>query len=256
MARIPPDERGVAATGGSQTGGIVTLILDTPSPAPATATLQVEVHFDFVCPWCLIGKRQLDAAARRFEALVPEARVAVAWRSCELLPDTPLKGLDYEDFYIRRLGSAEAVALRRLQVKEAGRAAGVAFEFDRIRRMPNTTRAHALLAQAAAQGDTALPSRLVDRVLAAFFLEGEDIGDPAVLERLGRTCGMPESALAAVHEAKHAGGANRPSYGSGGVPFFVFDRTHALSGAASVGALLEAMLETWQGRAARALKGA
>jgi predicted DsbA family dithiol-disulfide isomerase len=232
------------------------LVLDTPTPAPATATLQVEVHFDFVCPWCLIGKRQLDAAARRFEALVPEARVAVAWRSCELLPDTPLDGLDYEDFYIRRLGSAEAVALRRLQVNEAGRAAGVAFEFDRIRRLPNTTRAHALLAQATALGEPTLPSRLVDRLLTAFFIEGEDIGDPAVVERLGRACGLPEAAFAAILEATHDGNGHRPSYGSGGVPFFVFDRTHALSGAASVGSLLEALLETWQGRAARGMKGA
>jgi len=122
--------------------------------------------------------------------------------------------------------------------------------------MPNTTRAHALLAQAAALGEPTLPSRLVDRLSTAFFIEGEDIGDPAVLERLGRACGLPETALAAIHAAKHDGGRNRSSHGSGGVPFFVFDRTHALSGAASVGALLEALLETWQGRAARGLKGA
>jgi predicted DsbA family dithiol-disulfide isomerase len=251
----PPTSGGRARPVARTLGSILNSALDFRRSALATSTLQVEVHFDFVCPWCLIGKRQLDAAVRRFEALVPEARVEVSWRSSELLPQTRLEGEDYEDFYIRRLGSPEAVALRRLQVKEAGRAAGVAFEFDRIRRLPNTMRAHALLAQAAAQGG-AQPTQFVDRVLTAFFIEGADIGDPAVLERLGRECGLPVAALAAAHVTKPTAGPDRPSQGSGGVPFFVFDRTHAVSGAASVGSLLEALLETWQGRAARGLQGA
>jgi predicted DsbA family dithiol-disulfide isomerase len=232
------------------------LALAHDHPPTDPAPLGVEVHFDFLCPWCLIGKRQLDAATRRFEALVPTARVEVAWRSHELLPDTPPDGLDYESFYIHRLGSPEAVALRRLQVREAGLAAGVHFEFDRIRRLPNTAHAHALLAQAQAQAVPGLASRLVERVLTAYFLEGQDIGAPAVLERLGRACGLPEAAFEAagsVARAMHAGNARPAGHGIGGVPFFVFDRKHALSGAGSVAALLEALLETWQERMARGL---
>jgi len=265
----PPDERGAAKVSALQTAqnagyrprpsslsphGTLILAYVHDHPLTDSAPLGVEVHFDFLCPWCLIGKRQLDAAARRFEALVPGARVAVTWRSHELLPDTPPDGLDYESFYIHRLGSPEAVALRRMQVREAGLAAGVRFEFDRIRRLPNTARAHALLAQAQAQGVPGLASRLVERVLTAYFLEGEDIGAPAVLERLGRDCGLPEAAFEAaesVARAMHAGAARPAGPGTGAVPFFVFDRTHALSGAGSVAALLEALLDTWQGSATR-----
>jgi predicted DsbA family dithiol-disulfide isomerase len=228
-------------------------------PPAAPAPLGVEVHFDFLCPWCLIGKRQLDAALQRFEALAPAARVAVTWRSHELLPDTPPDGLDYEAFYIRRLGSPEAVAWRRLQVREAGRAAGVRFEFDRIRRLPNTARAHALLAQAQAQETPGLAARLVERVLAAYFLEGQDIGAPAVLERLGRECGLPEAAFEAAESmarAMHAGLARPAGQGVGGVPLFVFDRARAVSGAGSADALLEALLQTWQARAPRGLQPA
>jgi predicted DsbA family dithiol-disulfide isomerase len=230
-------------------------LVHTPA-RPATTPLEVEVHVDFDRPWCLIGKRQLDAAVRRFEALVPEARVAVTWRSCELLPDTPSEGLDYETFYIRRLGSADAVAWRRLQVREAGRAAGVDFAFERIRRLPNTARAHALLAQAVAHAGPGPAARLVERVLTAFFLEGEDIGQVAVLERLGRESGLPETVLASAGASLRDGSASGRDPRGGGVPFFVFDRARAVSGAVPVGTLLEALLAAWQARAARSLSDA
>jgi predicted DsbA family dithiol-disulfide isomerase len=228
--------------------------LAAPPTDPATDTLSVEVHIDFVCPWCLIGKRQLDDAVRRFQALLPDVRVETTWRSFELLPDTPIEGLCYETFYIRRLGSADAVALRRLQVKEAGRAAGVQFEFDRIRRLPNTARAHALLARAAALGTPAQQARLVDRVLTAFFSEGEDIGDPAVLRRLALACGLPESAcVEAAPAVARIAATRRPDPDVAGVPFFVFDRASTLAGAASTASLLEALLGAWQERRARAI---
>ena len=231
----------------------MTLALVSSTPAPTRPTLHIEIDVDFVCPWCLIGKRHLDGAVRRFNALVPDVRVETSWRSRELLPDTPLEGLDYEDFCIRRLGSAEAVAWRRLQVKEAGRAAGVQFQFDRIRRLPNTARAHALLARARAAGEPALPARFVDRILTAYFVEGKDIGDPVVVERLARACGLPKAAPDPTADQRSAGRDDRSRPGTGGVPFFVFDRTHALTGAGSVASLLEAMLHGWQGRAARGL---
>ena len=213
------------------------------SPAIGSgATLAVEVHFDFVCPWCLIGKRQLDAAVRRFEAARPETRVKLEWRSQQLLPATPVDGIDYQDFYIKRLGSADAVAARRLQVREAGRAAGVDFAFDRIRLLPNTGLAHDLVARAGKHGTPALQAALIERVFTAFFQEGEDIGRQDVLERLGRECGLPETSLDPAPE--RANGARRP-HGDPritGVPFFVVNGADALAGAASAESLLEAML--------------
>ena len=72
------------------------------------ASLTIDVHFDFVCPWCLIGKRNLDAAVSRFASLRPDVCVKVRWRSHQLLPDMPVGGVPYQAFYVARLGSASA----------------------------------------------------------------------------------------------------------------------------------------------------
>src|ERR1700709_1906501 len=68
------------------------------------ASLTVDAHFDFVCPWCLVGKRNLDAAVSRLASLRPEVSVKVRWHSHQLLPDTPVGGLPYQAFYVARLG--------------------------------------------------------------------------------------------------------------------------------------------------------
>jgi len=206
-------------------------------------SLTVEVFFDFVCPWCLIGKRQLDAAARRLAELRPDVRLHAVWRSHTLLPDTPAGGLPYQAFYVDRLGSPEAVARRRAQVQQAGTTAGVRFAFERIETLPNTAAAHAWVARAAVRGTEAQQARLIERIFTAYFLDGEDIGDASVLERLALQCGLeaPRDDEAARNEGRHVPAS--PRYPINGVPCFVFEGSLALSGAAGPDALLDAMLQ-------------
>ncbi|SAL86649.1 DSBA oxidoreductase [Caballeronia arvi] len=82
-----------------------------------SASLTVDVHFDFVCPWCLIGKRNLDAAIRRLGSLRPDVSVEVRCHPHQLLPDIPAGGVPYQAFYVNRLGSAKAVDARRAQFR-------------------------------------------------------------------------------------------------------------------------------------------
>ena len=209
--------------------------------------LKIEAFFDFICPWCLIGKRNLDAAVARFNSSRPEVQVKVQWRSHQLLPWTPLEGLPYQAFYRDRLGSAEAVAARRAQVQRAGRDAGVEFAFDRIAVMPNTAAAHDLATFAASRGNAVQTAALIDRVLTAFFMDGENIGESEVLERLGMECGLEREALRA-HLAASKRLADptgqRVSYADpkvSGVPYFVFNAGYALSGVYSPVAMASAM---------------
>ncbi len=67
-------------------------------------TLSIEVYFDFICPWCLIGKRQLDQALAQLRVAQPEVQVAVSWRGVQLLPALPVQGEALHDFYLRCLG--------------------------------------------------------------------------------------------------------------------------------------------------------
>ena len=204
--------------------------------AGPTRSLTVEVFFDFVCPWCLIGKRHLDAAARRLAELRPDVRLDVVWRSHPLLPDTPLGGVPYQAFYVARLGSPEAVARRRAQVQQIGTAAGVHFAFERIEVLPNTAAAHAWVARAAATASQPQQARLIERIFTAYFVEGEDIGDALVLEGIAQACGVQ---AAAPGEGQRA----RARHPVGGVPCFVFDGALALSGAEPPGMLVDAMLQ-------------
>jgi len=224
-----------------------TWIAGAPHGPDARRVLNIEVFFDFICPWCLIGKRNLDTAVSRFAGLRPDVEVWVQWRPQQLLPFTPLGGMPYQAFYRDRLGSAEAVAARRAQVQQAGRAAGIEFAFDRIDVLPNTAAAHGLVDFAASRGGEGRRAALIDRLFTAYFLGGGNIGDDAVLERLGRECGLESGGLKdhLAHARRQAdptgSGVSMAATQVNGVPHFVFGPGASLSGAHSPQALVDAM---------------
>jgi predicted DsbA family dithiol-disulfide isomerase len=201
------------------------------------------MHFDFVCPWCLIGLRHLRTAVAQFGALRPDVRIDVRWRSVQLLPDIPADGVPYEAFYVARLGSAEGVAARRAQVQQAAAGAGLRIAFDRIRTMPNTALAHAVFGHAVAHGTREQQDALVERLFMAWFLEGEDIGDAAVLERHAVECGLDREPLQ-VQLAAWRDRTRLPSAigaAVSGVPAYAFDGVPTLSGAVPPAMIVQAM---------------
>ncbi|MGO4814771.1 DsbA family oxidoreductase [Cupriavidus sp. 2MCAB6] len=216
-------------------------------------TLTIEVFFDFVCPWCLIGKRNLQVAASRLAEARPDVSLKLLWRSHQLLPDTPVGGFDYQAFYLARLGSLDAIARRRAQVRQAGSAAGVDFNFERIALLPNTAAAHDLVAHAAGHGDEVQVAALIERLFCAYFMDGEDIGDFSVLERLGLDSGLDRQGLAehlGASPGRHGGLVRQlppAGYAISGVPCFVFNGTQALSGAHPPDTIFEAMLRSVRG---------
>jgi predicted DsbA family dithiol-disulfide isomerase len=223
----------------------------TADEPTSTPTLAIEVFFDFVCPWCLIGKRHLRTALQRLAEMRPEVQVRVDWRSQQLLPHIPPEGVAYQPFYIARLGSAEAVAMRRAQVQQAGNPAGIQFAFERIEVMPNTAAAHALAEWAAEHGSEARWSALIESLFVAYFIEGEDIGERAVLRRRAIECGFDAAALdahlasgASPRDGRFMARRPAPDYGPTGLPFYVFNGRAALPGAQPPDALLYGMLRS------------
>lgn len=192
--------------------------------------LTIEVGFDLVCPWCLIGKRQLEKAMQLLAQQRPDVEVVLHWRSVQLLPQIVSPGVPFKPFYIHRLGSAEAVGMRQAQVRLAGAAEGLNFDFERIEVMPNTLAAHRWIAYTAQHADLATVERLIERLFKAHFLKGENIGDAAVLDRIGVEQQMARG------EAELA-----PFAAMQGVPSFNFNGRIHLSGAQGVHRLLAAM---------------
>ncbi len=194
----------------------------------------VEVFSDTVCPWCYVGKRRFEAAA----AARPAQAIDVRWLPFELNPDMPPEGADRAEYLRAKFGDANRFADAQRTLREIGTGLGIDFHFDRIARMPNTRRSHALIAWAAGTPEGArVQSDVKGRVLNAYFCEGRDIGDPDVLVAIAREAGLDaDGARAAIDEpALHreiaALEARAHSWGISGVPAFVFERRYLVSGA-------------------------
>lgn len=195
--------------------------------------LRIDVYFDLVCPWCWIGRRHLAEAMRRFNLERPGLAIKTIWHGLQLLPETPAAGLPYQAFYERRLGGQLAVAERRRQVAAAGRLAGLEFRFDRIQTMPNTQLAHHLISHLQMRGDMRRGDTMIERLFAAYFMDGTDIGDADELCRIAASPGLDASDMRRVL-ASAAQDRSVPDSGSAAissVPHFVFSGGLAISGA-------------------------
>jgi len=210
--------------------------------------LRIGIHFDLICPWCFIGKRQLELARGKFAQQRPGIPVESQWHPMQLLPDMPEAGLPFAEFYEKRLGSPEAVRQRQQQVALAANSVGLDLDLTRIERMPNTARAHDLLRRVASLEQPDLYERLLERLFAAYFQRREDIGDAATLHRLAAEVGVPLDRISDATPIDARAARNEPAVP--GVPYFVFNNSLALSGAHDSAILFMAMSQAAQATAA------
>lgn len=198
--------------------------------APPRARLQIEVVFDLVCPWCYLGTHRL----RRTLRSRPDLLADISWRPFLLNPDIAPGGVSRQDYLLRKFGGEDRARRLHATIAEIGRAEGLRFAFDRIRRIPPSLDAHRLVRLADRQG---LADAAVQRLFEAYFAEGQDIGDQGVLVGLGASLGMDavglRRSLAGLQEteAVHADNLRAHRLGINGVPCFVVQGRHAIAGA-------------------------
>lgn len=208
-------------------------------------SLSLEMTFDFICPWCLIGKRNLDAALRLLARQRPELDVRVNWLGLQLLPQVPMQGEPFAEFYQRRLGGKRAVRARQAEVYDAARRAGVEIELERIQTMPNTTYAHRVFQRAAQVGSQAQLERLLELLFRAHFQLGEDIGQRETLKRLLRSCDyLPEQFDEALADGARVFIGRRVGLADSSVPLFLADGRAFALGGQSPEQLLASLLRT------------
>ncbi|WP_448091108.1 DsbA family oxidoreductase [Pseudomonas azerbaijanoccidentalis] len=204
--------------------------------------LRIDVFFDLICPWCLIGKRQLEHAQVQFRSRHPDVQITTAWHGVQLLPQLPLEGEPFADFYRKRLGNADAMTMRQAQVQEAARAVGLNIDLSRIETMPNTADAHRLFARVNELGNPAQREMLLERMFAAYFQRRENLGNRETLLTIARSCGVDINAVLDCLKGDATPFEARPGATSG-VPSFQFDRRMTVIGAQPAQALLGAMNE-------------
>lgn len=202
------------------------------------APLAIDIVSDVVCPWCYIGTAHLEAALRARPGLA----VTVRYLPFLLDPSTPDAGADLRARLKAKYGGDPEAMFGR--VEAAGRAAGLALDFSRVRRASATVRAHTLLRHADARGTQ---RALAHALFAAYFTEGRDVGDLDVLVPLAVSHGFTEPEARALlgdaaelQRTRDEAEALRRE-GITGVPFFILDDRFALSGAQPVAVMLDAL---------------
>ena len=212
-----------------------------------TDALKVEIWSDVVCPWCYIGKRRLEAAVA--SSGVP---VEVTWRSFQLDPTAPRESTEDVATYLGRKygGGREAGLAMNERVSQVAAQDGLEYHLDQAQRA-NTVDAHRLLHLAAEHG---LQDALKERLLRAYFTEGQAVGDRDALAALADEVGLPSDRVRAVlatdeyAEEVAADQAEAQALGANGVPFFVIDRRYGVSGAQPVELFEQALRQAWSER--------
>lgn len=214
----------------------------------SSIAISIDVVSDVVCPWCYLGKRRLERALAEVAGVAP----AVRWRPYRLDPTIPPEGTDRADYVVRKFGSLSALDAAHEKLVAYGKAEGIDYRFDLIRRSPDSTDAHRLIRWAHAVG---AEDAAVERLFFAYFTEGRDIGDRGVLAEIAAAVGLDAEAV----RQRLAGNEDRDAVvaemeeasriGVTGVPCFIIDRRYAVVGAHLPQAIAAAITRAAGGRA-------
>ncbi len=192
--------------------------------------IRLDIFSDPVCPWCLIGKSNLD---RALEAHADHP-FQIEWHPFQLNPDMPAEGVDKRDYLAARFGSVERVDQIHGQLRDTARKNGVDMDPDTPKRIPNTLDAHRLIHWAGLEGRQ---TPVVSALFRAYWKEGRDIGNPEVLADIAAGCGMDREAvkrlLASDADASdiRARDEDARRKGVSAVPTFLIAQQYVVSGA-------------------------
>jgi len=214
---------------------------------------RLDIISDAICPWCYIGKRQVEHAL----PLLAEQGLgfSVHWHPFQLNPEMPESGVDRREYRLQKFGSEERIAEMDKRIVEAAAGVGLDFHPELMRRTPNTVAAHRLIWLAEREGTQ---DAVVERLFRGYFCEGADIGDADTLASLAAEAGMPREKVASFlagdegkREVLAEDSAARHS-GLNGVPSFVMRQHLLFSGAVPADAMAEAFAKAWRILEARA----
>lgn len=212
--------------------------------------MELEIWSDVACPWCYVGKRRMEAALAQFEHA---GDVRIVWRSFELDPGAPgeREGDRAEHLAAKYGMSVEQAHQAERQMTETAAGEGLDFRFD-VARSGNTFDAHRLVHLAA---DHDLQDAMKERLLRAYFTEGQLVSDHETLAALAAEVGLPADEVSDLlagdryADAVRGDESTASSLGISAVPTFVVDRAIGASGAHPPEALLSLLQQGWERQA-------
>jgi predicted DsbA family dithiol-disulfide isomerase len=192
--------------------------------------IRLDIFSDPVCPWCYVGKANLDRAL----ATHPDHPFQIQWHPFQLNPDMPPEGVAKHAYLEEKFGGKARVDAVHDRLREVAKAAGVDMNPDKPQRMPNTLDAHRLIHWAGIEGRQ---SPVVTALMRAYWVEGRDIGDPETLADIAAENGMDRDAtlrlLQSDADADDIQARDRDARHKGvtAVPTFLIAQQYVVSGA-------------------------
>jgi predicted DsbA family dithiol-disulfide isomerase len=192
--------------------------------------IKLDIMSDPICPWCFIGKAHLDKALANH----PNHPFLIEWHPFQLNPDMPANGMGRRDYLEGKFGGKEAAVRAYAPVVESAEKAGVAIDFEGMKRTPNTMNAHRLIHWAGIEGRQ---TAAVSALFKAYFTDARDIGNHEVLADIAdgiemdaavvtRLLGTDEDMKAISDRDAHS-----RKMGISSVPTFIIANQHAVPGA-------------------------
>lgn len=209
--------------------------MENPKQTLSNQPLRIDIVSDVVCPWCIIGYRQLAEALKQ-----TNTEHEIHWHPFELNSNMPSEGQNLREHIMEKYGSSkEESDASRIRMIEAGSEVGFEFNFNDDTRMHNTFNLHQLLYWAGQQGQKPMHD-LKQALFSAHFTKGRNISDNAVLADIAAEVGLDRSeALAVLEEQRFAKEVRAEEQhwqqqGIQSVPAMIFNERHLVNGAQGV----------------------
>ena len=192
--------------------------------------VRLDIFSDPVCPWCYLGKANLDRALEAH----PDHPFVIEWHPFQLNPDMPPEGVDKRDYLLKRFGSEAQLQEVHDRFRQIARENGVQMDPDTPKRIPNTLNAHRLVHWAGLEGRQAFA---VAALMRAYWVEGRDIGNLGVLADIAAGIGMDRAVVErllnsdADLDTVTAREAHARERGVSAVPTFLIANQYVVSGA-------------------------
>lgn len=192
--------------------------------------IKLIIFSDPICPWCYIGKARLDRALEQR----PNHQFEVEWHPFMLNPDMPKGGMDRRAYLEAKFGGKEGAVRAYLPVTQEAEATGLTLNLDAIQTTPSTVNAHRLIHWAQLEHRQ---TAIVSSLFKAYFVQGLDIGDDAVLADIAEASGMERALILRLLQSDadtddiRARDMDARSKGVNSVPTFVIANQHVVPGA-------------------------
>ncbi len=200
--------------------------------------MELDVVIDVVCPWCYVGKRQLDKALAERPDVVRQVR----YRPYQLSAETPAEGVDRAEHYARKFGDSPQYKAAREHLLDLGKSLGIAFDFESECRIANTLDAHRVIRWAMSTG---LQEAVAEGLMKAYFEDCAFLGDPTLLADVAAAAGMDgdlvKELLASDRDKDLIAAEVKQAHAMGiqGVPMFIFNQKAGVSGAQDASVLVQ-----------------